>query len=85
VTARPELTRRQRELLLLIANGYSNERIARQQGITANSVTEVLTAAYRRLGVADRAQAVAVALRLGVIDMGDIRIPEALRRKEAAA
>ncbi|MFD8949421.1 LuxR C-terminal-related transcriptional regulator [Streptomyces xanthophaeus] len=83
MTARPVLTRRQREVLLLVANGHSNNRIAHQQGVTPNSVTEVLTAAYRRLGVADRAQAVAVGLRLGVIDMDDIRIPEALTAKAA--
>ncbi|MET9467412.1 helix-turn-helix transcriptional regulator [Streptomyces sp. NPDC006544] len=84
MTARPVLTRRQREVLLLAANGNTNAAIAHWLGVTSNSVAEVLVAAYRRLGAADRAQAVAVALRLGVLDMGDIAIPEILRRQEAA-
>lgn len=81
MTTRPALTRRQREVLLLAANGNTNAAIARWLGITPNSVAEVLAAAYRRLGAVDRAQAVALALRLGVLNADDIQIPEVLRAK----
>ncbi|MFJ8866739.1 response regulator transcription factor [Streptomyces sp. NPDC102473] len=71
----PRLTRIQRQTLVLAANGNTNGQIARHRGVTAHSVTEVLTAAYRRLGATDRTQAVAVALRLGLIRTDEIRIP----------
>lgn len=73
---RRRLTGRQREVLLLVANGNTNREIADWLGITAQSVAEVLTGAYRRLGARDRAQAVAMALRLGEFGLGDIRLPE---------
>jgi LuxR family transcriptional regulator of spore coat protein len=69
------LTRRQREVLLLAANGNTNAAIARWLGVKPHSVAEILTVAYRRLGVSDRAQAVAVALRLGLLDLDDIHVP----------
>lgn len=69
------LTRRQREVLILAANGNSNAAIARWRGITPNYVGEILTAAYRALGVSDRAQAVAVALKLGEFGVDDIELP----------
>jgi LuxR family transcriptional regulator of spore coat protein len=71
------LTARQRQVLLLAANGNSNGQIAVWLGVTANSVAEVLTAAYRRLGATDRAQAVAVALAVGELGVHEIHVPEA--------
>ena len=81
-TPRP-LTRRQRETLLLAANGNSNTAIAAWRGITADSVAEVLSAAYRRLGATDRAQAVAIALAVGELGVHEIHIPD--QQREAAA
>jgi len=69
------LTRRQREVLLLAANGNTNARIANWLGVRPHSVAEILTVAYRRLGAADRAQAVAVALRLGLLSLDEIDLP----------
>ncbi|GGW82008.1 hypothetical protein GCM10010340_70000 [Streptomyces griseoloalbus] len=77
------LTARQRQVLLLAANGNSNAAIGRRLGITPHSVTEVLSAAYRRLGAADRAQAVAIALAVGEIGVHQIHIPD--EQREAAA
>lgn len=71
----PRLTRTQRQVLVLAANGNTNDRIARWRGVTAQSVAEVLTTAYKRLGAADRAQAVALAIRLGLISLDEITIP----------
>jgi DNA-binding NarL/FixJ family response regulator len=70
------LTRRQRETLLLAANGNTNTAIAAWRGITPSSVAEILTAAYRRLGATDRAQAVAIALAIGELGVHDIHIPD---------
>jgi len=73
------LTRRQREVLLLAANGNTNAAIARWLGVRPHSVAEILTVAYRRLGAADRAQAVAVALAVGELGVHEINIPEQQR------
>ena len=77
------LTVRQRQVLLLAANGHSNRQIASRLGITPHSVTEVLSAAYRRLGAADRAQAVAIALAVGELGIHQIHIPDEQREQAA--
>jgi LuxR family transcriptional regulator, transcriptional regulator of spore coat protein len=77
------LTRRQREVLLLAANGNSNADIAAWRGVTPHSVSEILSAAYRRLGATDRAQAVAIALAVGELGVHQIHIPD--QQREAAA
>ncbi|MFE2047944.1 helix-turn-helix transcriptional regulator [Streptomyces sp. NPDC059459] len=77
------LTARQREVLVLAANGNSNAEIAAWRGVTPHSVAEILTAVYRRLGAADRAQAVAIALAVGEIGIHQIHIPD--QQREAAA
>jgi DNA-binding CsgD family transcriptional regulator len=76
------LTARQREVLRLAANGNSNAEIAAWRGVTPHSVAEILTAAYRRLGAKDRAQAVAIALAVGELGVHEIHIPE--QQREAA-
>lgn len=72
------LTVRQVEILRLVANGNSNREIARWLWIEPCSVQTVLRNAYRALGVDDRAHAVAVALRLGLIPLDAVTVPEAL-------
>lgn len=82
MTATPSpraLTRRQRETLLLAANGNTNQAIAAWRGITPSSVADILTATYRRLGATDRAQAVAIALAIGELGVHDIHIPDQQR------
>ncbi|HEY3477934.1 MAG TPA: helix-turn-helix transcriptional regulator [Streptomyces sp.] len=69
------LTVRQREVLRLAANGNTNAQIATFRGVTPHSVAEILTAAYRRLGATDRAQAVAIALAVGELGVHEIHIP----------
>ncbi|MGA4864141.1 helix-turn-helix domain-containing protein [Streptomyces lavendulocolor] len=76
------LTRRQREVLLLAANGNTNAAIAAWLGVTPHSIAEILSAAYRRLGASDRAQAVAIALAVGELGVHQIHVPE--RQQEAA-
>jgi LuxR family transcriptional regulator of spore coat protein len=70
------LTRRQIQVLTLAANGNSAADIGRWLWVTPDTVNGVLRYAYRALGVTDRAHAVAVALRLGLIGLEEIRLPE---------
>jgi DNA-binding NarL/FixJ family response regulator len=63
-----ELTAREREVLRLLAEGLAHEKIGGYLGIGAETVRTHLRKASERLGAANRTQAVATALRLGIID-----------------
>ncbi|MFJ3289956.1 helix-turn-helix transcriptional regulator [Streptomyces sp. NPDC086669] len=76
------LTKRQRQVLALAANGNTNAAIAAWCGTRPDSVAAILTAAYRRLGASDRAQAVAIALAVGELGVHEIHIPD--QQREAA-
>lgn len=76
VIPRTYLTARERQTLLLAANGHTNRSIARQLGIAEETVKTAMARLRRKLRAADRAHAVAVALRLGLIAMDDITVPE---------
>ncbi len=62
------LTKRQREILQLIADGHSTARIARQLGLSGETVRTHTKAILSRLGARDRAHAVATAMRSGLIE-----------------
>lgn len=57
------LTARQREVLDSITRGLSNDDIAGMLGISKVRVKQHLAALYQKLGAANRAEAVAIALR----------------------
>ena len=59
----PELTERQREILLSMSRGLTDADIATQLNLTPNSVREHITTIFNKLGAANRAEAVAIALR----------------------
>jgi len=59
----PKLSARQQEILNSIVQGLSNPDIARRLGISLPMVKEHLSTLFAKLGVANRTQAVAVALR----------------------
>ena len=63
----PEITAREREVLRLLAAGYSNREIGRAlfvaEGTIKNHVSNILT----KLGVRDRTRAVLKALELGYV------------------
>lgn len=61
--APPELTDRQRELLSSIVRGLASEAIAANLGISTYSVNQQLDAIRKKLGAANRTEAVAIALR----------------------
>jgi DNA-binding NarL/FixJ family response regulator len=62
-----ELTERELEVLHLLAEGLPNQEIGRQLGIGSETVRTHLRKASERLGASTRTQAVATALRLGLI------------------
>lgn len=63
------LTNRERQILSLIAAGTSNKGIARALGVSANTVKFHLGAAFEKLNVATRAEAVAAAIRRGELSL----------------
>ena len=58
VTAFPELTEREREVLKLMAQGVSNKAIAEKLVISMKTVSNHITNIFGKLQVADRAQAI---------------------------
>jgi predicted ATPase/DNA-binding CsgD family transcriptional regulator len=60
------LTARERTVLQLVAGGLSNKEIAAKLGITPKTAMHHTSAVYRKLGVAGRTAAVAVAYRHGL-------------------
>jgi DNA-binding NarL/FixJ family response regulator len=62
-TKRPELTRRERDVLRLLADGLSNEEIGARLFISAETVRTHIRKAMDKLGADTRTQAVARALR----------------------
>jgi DNA-binding NarL/FixJ family response regulator len=62
----PELTAREREVLELIAQGYSNKKIAERLVISPKTVRNHITSIFSKLQVADRAQAIVRARDAGM-------------------
>jgi DNA-binding NarL/FixJ family response regulator len=63
-----ELTPRERDILLSIDCGHSVRQTARQLGISARTVENHQSRLFRKLGVRNRAEALAVAHGLGLVD-----------------
>jgi DNA-binding NarL/FixJ family response regulator len=61
------LTARELDILRLVATGHTNKEIAAHLYISAETVKGHLEAIFRKLGVSDRAHAVAVAIRNGLV------------------
>ena len=64
---RTALTKRELEVLRLLADGLRQEEIGRRLGIGPETVRTHVRKASGRLGAATRTQAVATALRQGLI------------------
>jgi DNA-binding NarL/FixJ family response regulator len=66
--ARPGvLSERERVVLRLIADGRENKQVARELGITERTVKFHVTSILNKLGAGNRAQAVALAVRRGLL------------------
>jgi len=63
------LTEREREILTLIARGFSNKAIGEELGLAERTVKFCATVIFRKLGVANRAEATARALRDRLIQL----------------
>lgn len=64
---RPVLTDREREVLEKIADGHSVADMAAAMHLSTSTVKSHLESLYRKLGVSDRAAAVATAMRKGLL------------------
>jgi DNA-binding NarL/FixJ family response regulator len=62
------LTRRELEILQLVAEGHSNAQLARMLWVTEQTVKFHLSNIYRKLGVANRTEASRWAQRQGLLD-----------------
>lgn len=67
----PRLTRKEREMLVAVAQGLKNQEIAVEQSITLNTVEFHMRNLFMKLGASSRADAVMRAQRLGWIDLPD--------------
>jgi DNA-binding NarL/FixJ family response regulator len=67
---RPRITRRQREVLQLVAEGKTTREIARKLGISPRTVDTHRAELMSRLGVRDAIGLLREAARLGLIDFG---------------
>jgi len=65
--AADQLTAREREVLLLVAEGLVNKQIARRLGISEKTTKAHLTRIYAAIGVSDRTQAALWAERHGLL------------------
>jgi DNA-binding NarL/FixJ family response regulator len=64
---RQQLTPREREVLELVAGGFTNAEIAAELRLSPNTVKEHASTVFRKLGARNRADAVQRAQRLGVL------------------
>ena len=62
-----EVSEREREILQLLAGGASNADVARALHLSPNTVRNHLARVYMRLGARSRLEAVAIAVREGII------------------
>lgn len=71
-STRFQISDRERELLRLLASGLSNGEIAQQLFLSEGTVRNYASELFKKLGVSDRTQAVVIALRHGLVTLGDI-------------
>ncbi len=62
------VTDREREILKLVADGAENKQVARSLGLSEETVKSYLRNLFARWEVTSRAEAVATAIRLGIVD-----------------
>lgn len=65
--AEPEITPREREIIILVARGNANKEIAATLGISEDTVKQHVSRILVKLKVNDRAQATAEAIRCGIV------------------
>lgn len=63
------LTAREREVLVLVADGLHNREIAARLGVSEHTVKFHLGAVFGKLGASTRTEAVQKGIRLGLVDI----------------
>ena len=74
VASRPStalLSRREREVLYLVAQGLSNKEIAQRLDLSIRTIHSHLASIFTKLKVSSRTQAVLVAMHQGLLSMQD--------------
>lgn len=61
------LTDREREVLAMLANGWSNHRVAARLAISDNTVKAHVASILAKLGATTRTEAVTLGIRLGLV------------------
>jgi len=61
------LSKREREILQKVADGSTTKQVATELGISPHTVKTHLERIFEKLGANDRAQAVAIAIRSGIV------------------
>jgi DNA-binding NarL/FixJ family response regulator len=67
-----ELTERELDVLRLLAGGLTNSQIAARLYLSEGTVRNYVSSILTKLDVADRTQAAVLALRAGVVELGDL-------------
>lgn len=65
----PTITPREREIITLVARGSANKEIGAELGISEDTVKQHVSRILQKLGVKDRAQATAEAIRRGIVKL----------------
>lgn len=69
------LTRREIEVLQLLADGCSTKQLAESLGLSLNTVRNHVQSAINRLGAHSKLEAVSIAIRQGLISAPDTTVP----------
>ena len=62
-----DLTERERDVLELITNGYSNAEISRMLYLSLNTIKTYVRTSYRKVGAETRSQAIVWGVRHGLL------------------
>jgi len=76
----PRLSRREREVLRLMAEGHTGDGIAKTLGVAVETVRTHARNATRKLGARNRVHAIALAVKRGEVDLDDADEPGAVSR-----
>ncbi|MFJ3984377.1 LuxR C-terminal-related transcriptional regulator [Streptomyces fungicidicus] len=79
------LTRRQREVLRMVASGYTSAQAGNRLGVARATIDRHLADVYRQLGANDRSHAVALAIYYGHITLPELAAIAGVHTQEQAA